>query len=125
MLEGDREELGGNPRLALSHILDPLNIPAEVAKTTTWQKLILLLARNITQTIGDKDKNVLRKTYPSGKQYLALPETKEGRVYSIKFTRPRAGSRSWEIPAGLRLLLIKIRIMEIRNKKKRDFGISR
>ena len=45
-LESNRGD-GANPCLALSHIMDPLNISDEMAKTTTQNKLILLLSRNI------------------------------------------------------------------------------
>ena len=46
-LESNREEMGPNPRLAVSHITAHLKVSGEMAKTTTRTKLILLLSRNI------------------------------------------------------------------------------
>ena len=56
--------------LDLSNITGALNIPDEVAKSTTRKKIILLATRNISQTVSDKGTDAIRGTYPSGKQYL-------------------------------------------------------
>ena len=66
-LESNREEAETNPWLALSHITGPLNIPDDMAKTTTRKKSIALLARGAHRTIDEKNINVLRKTNPAGK----------------------------------------------------------
>ena len=112
LLDSNRAESGTNHRLDLSHITDPVNILDEVAKTTNRKKLILLLARDIAHAIGDKDGNVLMGKYPLGKQYLASPETKEGRGYMKPFERRRSGAGSGQMLEGCALLLIRICIME-------------
>ena len=56
-----------------------LNKPGETTKTTTPTRSIAFLARKILQTIGEKYKDVLRKGYPSGNQYLSFPDTQKGR----------------------------------------------
>ena len=62
-----------------------------MAKTTTQNKLILLLPRNISQTIGEKTKNAIRQTYQAGKKYLAPTGKKEDRKYLNPFARQGAG----------------------------------
>ena len=81
------EELKMNPRLSLPHIMGPLNMPNEIAKTTTREKLISLLARDIPKSISGQDKNALRDTHPSGQQYLAFRGTNAGRRYFDAFAR--------------------------------------
>ena len=73
--ESNSDGSGTNPRLALSHIMGPLNISDEMAQTTAHRKL-LLLSINICHTVSVKVKEDIMKTYPSGKQYLAFPETR-------------------------------------------------
>ena len=81
LLGSNKEASYTNPRLALSRIMGGLRISDETAATTTHRKLIPLSARNIPQTASAMNKNAIRKTYPSKKQYLASPGTKEGRMY--------------------------------------------
>ena len=110
-------ELGANPWPALSHIMDPLNIPDEMAQSKTQEKLILLLSLDISQTVSEKGKDEIRKTYPSGRKYLAFRETKEGRLDSNTFVLSRAVANSWEMPKRFSLLLIKIRIRKDQKQK--------
>ena len=70
--------------------MGPLSISDEMAKTITHNKIILLLSRNISQTVSGDGADVIRKTYPSGKQYMAFPETKDGRGDLDTFARRRA-----------------------------------
>ena len=93
-LESNREELETNSWWALSHITGPLNFPDEMAKSATRNKLILSLPRNISQSASGKVKYDIGKTYPAGKQYLAFPETKEGRGDLNTSTRRRYGADS-------------------------------
>ena len=64
------------------------------------------------RTVSEKSKDATRRTYPSGKQYLPTPETKEGRKGAIAFIWCREGVGSWGILKRFGILLIKIRIME-------------
>ena len=66
--------MGINQRLAISHIMDGLNIAGELAKRTTHNKSIMLVSRNTPQAASEKNENVIRKTYPYDKQYLAFQE---------------------------------------------------
>ena len=74
--------------------MDTLNIPDGMAQSATQKKLILLLRRNIIQTVREKGKDAIRRAYPSDKPYLAFPETEEGRKYLDTFERRRSGARS-------------------------------
>ena len=117
--------MGTNPWLALAHITGPLNIPGGMAKSATRKKLILLLRRDICQAISEKDKNVIRKTYPSDKQYLTSPETKESRNHPDTFIRGRDDVGSCDILEGFFILLIQIRIRGDRKREtKRGFKFS-
>ena len=95
-----------NPWIALSHIAWHLNMPDEVAKSTTRAKLILLLCLDIFRTTSEKAEDEIRQTYPPGKQYLARHATKEGRKDSNTFTRRRDGVCSWQIAKRFPLFLI-------------------
>ena len=106
LLDINIAELQANPRLALSRIMGPLNIADKMAKTATRNKLILLLSRNISQTVGAKGGDVIRQTYPSVKQYMVFPETKEGQEDLNTFTRRMDGLGSWEMVKISVLLLI-------------------
>ena len=116
--------MGNNPWLSLSQIAGPLDISDEMPKTTPRKKLILLLARNTPQAISGKDKNALRKTYPSDRQYLAFRETKEGRNHSATFVRRRGGAGIWKMLEWHGLLLIKIGVIKEKKRNKKDFKIS-
>ena len=59
-LESKRYELETNPWLALSQIMEPLNISDEMTKTTARRKPILL-SRNTPQKSGEKVKGGTRK----------------------------------------------------------------
>ena len=65
--------------------------------SATREKLILLLSRNIAQTISGKGKNAITKTYPAGKQYAASRETEEGRKHLYTFARRRDGAAIWKM----------------------------
>ena len=70
-------------------------------------------------------ENAIWKAYPSGKQYLAFPESKEGREYLNTFTRRRDGLRSWQMAEVFAILLIKISIMGDRSANtKKEFKIA-
>ena len=97
-----------------------LNISDGMAKTTTQNKLITPLANHIIQTASDQNKNAIRKTHPSGKQYLDFPETSEGPKYLHTFTRRRAGAGSWEIIEKIAILLISC---IIKDQKRKTQGI--
>ena len=99
-LERNREDLGANPWLALSHIMRPLNISGELAKSTTRMKLILLSPQNIPQTVSDNGKDEITKTYPAGTQYLARAATKGGRKYSNPPARRGSGAGSLALRKG-------------------------
>ena len=86
-LRCNKEESDTDPWVALSLIMGGLNISDATTKTTTRKKLISLLSRNIPQTASGRGKTEIMETYPSGKQYLASPETKERRKYLRKFAR--------------------------------------
>ena len=94
MLGSNIEELETNPWLDLSRIIWGLGIPDEMAKTTTRNKSITLSAHNISQNRERGNKNAVRKTYPSGKQYLSPQETSEGGKYLHTFARRDHG---WEV----------------------------
>ena len=120
--ESDRDEMRNNAWLGLSRVMSILNIPDEMAETTTQNKSILLLSRNISQTIGGWKKNAISKTYQSDNQYLSFPATKDGRGYPNTFARKRARGDSWQTPGRGVIFLINCvtrdqkRIMEgIRN----------
>ena len=72
--------MGINQWLALSHTMCVLGISGEMAKSTTQTKLIMSLVRDIPRTVGWENNDVLRKSYPSAKQYLAPPETQKGEI---------------------------------------------
>ena len=99
-LESNKVESRANPWLAISRIMCHLNISDEVAKSTTRKKLHLLLPRDIPQSVSEKSKDEIRKTYPVGNRYLSYPETKEGRGRLNKYARRRDGAGSWEILKG-------------------------
>ena len=92
-----------------------------MTRTTTHNKLIMLLAMNIPQTTIGKNKNVIRKSYIADKQYLASPETSEGRKYLQSFTRQRSGVGSWRIIEKIAILIINC-IMEDQSQNKRNSG---
>ena len=87
----------------------------------TQNKLILLLSRNISHTAGEKG-DVVSKRYPSGKQYVAFPETKEGQKDLDKFARRMDGVGSWKMAKNSALLLIKTSV--IKDQKLRIKGNS-
>ena len=60
-LESNREELGISKWLSLPHIVGGLDIPDEMAKTTTRNKLIMLPSGNITRTANVENKDAIRK----------------------------------------------------------------
>ena len=83
-LRSNIDRLDINRRLALSHITGGLGISGEMAKTTTRNKLIMLLARNIPQTTSEKNKQVIRKRSSSDKQYLSPPGNyRMSKVFSL------------------------------------------
>ena len=86
--------------------MGPLNISEEMAKTETQNKSILLLSRNIAQSMSEKVGNAIRETYHADKQYLAFHGAKEGRKDSNTFTRRRDGVCSWQIAKRFPLFLI-------------------
>ena len=96
-LESNRDWDGPNPWLALSHIAGPLNISEEMDKSMTRSTLALLLSRNITQSMGKNVKGEIRKTYPSGKQYLSFPETKKDRAANGRRGYLESGEKVWPI----------------------------
>ena len=81
-----------------------LNIADEMAITST--RNMLILPRNIPQAIVGENKNAIRRTYTSGKQYLSFPDAKEGRWYLDTFARNRAGAGSFGTIGRVSLLLI-------------------
>ena len=104
-----------------------LDISDEMAKSSSRAKVILLLSRNIAQTMSGEVKDEIRKTYQSGGQYLAFPETKEvrGEGDLDTFLRPRDGAGSWEMARRLALLLIKTCIRQDQKRKsERNAAIS-
>ena len=105
-LESNSEELDINQWLALSRIAGGLDISDEMAKPTTRNKLVTLSAMNIPQAAIEGNRDVIRKSYPSDKQYLAYPETSGRRKYLRKFTRRRDGAGSWGIIEKVALFLI-------------------
>ena len=107
---------GTNPWLDLSHIMGRLCISDEMAKTSTRNMSISLLAKNIPQTASEKNKNAKRKTYPSSKQYLAPPETKEGPEYVNTSTQKISGVASWQIIEKVSTYLINC-IIKCQNAK--------
>ena len=86
-------------------------------KTATRNNLILLVSRNISQTVSEKAPDVINKTYPSGKQYLACPGAKEVRDDLDTFDRRRGGVDSWQMAKWCVLLLIKTCIMDGQKRK--------
>ena len=60
-----------------------LDISDEMEKATTQNKSIMLLARNTHQPTSETDKDVIRESYPDGKQYLAFPETRGSKVFAL------------------------------------------
>ena len=92
--------------LGSPHIHGGLNISAEVTKSTTETKLLMFLARNIFRTISGQTKDVLRKGYPSGKQYLAATVTQKCQKYLNTFARRRDGAGSRDIIEKIAIFLI-------------------
>ena len=78
--------------VSISRIAGPLNISGEMAKSTTQAKSIWLLSRNILQTVSEEAEDEKMGTYPARRQYLAFPETKDGRQDSNTFARRRTGA---------------------------------
>ena len=64
------------------------------------------------------------ETYPSGKQYLAFPETKQCRDDLNAFARRRAGVRSWQMVTRFFLLLIKLALPKTKTKNTMEIGNS-
>ena len=106
------EELETDPRLALSHIMGPLNVYDEMDKSADREKLILRLSRNISRTMDEKIKGEIMKTYPADNQYLAFPETKECREGLGAFARRMGGVDSWEMGKRFVLFPTKTCIMD-------------
>ena len=71
-----------------------------------------------------KNKGVIRESGPSGKRYLAFPETSDGRKYFHSFTRRRDGGGSCQIIEEVRILLINCIIKDKNAKYRgiRNFG---
>ena len=61
-LESNREGSGINQRLAISRIMGGLHISDEMAQTKARGKLVMLSARNISQTTGGGNKDVISKS---------------------------------------------------------------
>ena len=84
----------------------------------------MLPARNIAQTTSERNKDVIRKSYPDDKQYLAFPDTSARRKHLHTFARRISGLGSWRIIDKVALLLITWILKDPGETQKKEFNIS-
>ena len=87
-------------RLSTAHTPWAISMSDELTKSTSQTKLIALLEMNKSQTISERSKDVIRKSYPTRKKCISFPDTTKNHQDLDTFTRMRAGEGSWEIHGG-------------------------
>ena len=93
----NREDLGRKSPVSLIKYNGGAKNFGRGGEKTTHRKLTLLLSGNIPQKAYVEVKGGIRKTYTSGRQYLAFPETRDGQGDLHTFTRRRDGLGRWEM----------------------------